>query len=74
MVLEPVQTCCVLNECANVFKRTSGEAVVDARGPAALIVHFLKHLCLLEPRMKLEAVNPERILQVLARPGTKSFE
>jgi hypothetical protein len=56
------------------LERLSGKIIVDAFGSADLTMHVLKHLGALEPRVQLEAADPERIVQVLLGPSTKPIE
>lgn len=51
------------NPGADVFKRLSGEIVVDASGTAAgLAVHLLEDLSVKEPGIKFEAACTEWVL------------
>src|SRR6476620_118339 len=42
--------------------------------PFALLVHFLKDIRVHKPSMQFLPANPERILQILSGPRTKSIE
>jgi len=51
-----------------------GKVIIDAAAAAGLIVHLVKYLSFLKPRMQLEAANAQRIFQILPGSRAKSIE
>src|SRR5437016_11891877 len=55
----------------DIFERLGGKVIIDAAAAAGLIVHLVKYLSFLKPRMQLQAANAQRIFQILPRSRAK---